>query len=98
MIYVITSPCQGTCDTACVDVCPVECIAGPVSVETLRETTADGRGTAHPGIQLFIDPDECTGCGACLPECPVEAIFAEDDMPAEHAGDVARNAQFFRDR
>ncbi len=30
---------------------------------------------------LFIHPDECTDCGACLPECPVEAIFPEDDVP-----------------
>jgi ferredoxin len=34
---------------------------------------------------LYIDPDECIDCGACVPECPVEAIFAEDDVPeAEH--------------
>ena len=27
---------------------------------------------------LFIDPEECIDCGACVPECPVEAIFPED--------------------
>ena len=30
---------------------------------------------------LFIHPDECIDCGACVPECPVEAIFHEDDVP-----------------
>ncbi len=30
---------------------------------------------------LFIDPDECIDCDACLPECPVEAIFQEDNVP-----------------
>lgn len=30
---------------------------------------------------LAIDPDECIDCGACVPECPTEAIFSEDDLP-----------------
>ena len=30
---------------------------------------------------LVINPDECIDCGACVPECPSEAIFAEDDLP-----------------
>ena len=34
---------------------------------------------------LVIDPDECIDCTLCVPECPVEAIFAEDDVPdAQH--------------
>ena len=32
---------------------------------------------------LVIDPEECIDCGACVPECPVEAIFAGDDVPAD---------------
>jgi ferredoxin len=35
-----------------------------------------------PGF-LVIDPDECIDCAVCIPECPVNAIFAEDDMPAQ---------------
>ena len=31
--------------------------------------------------QFYIDPDECIDCGACEPECPVTAIFAEDAVP-----------------
>jgi len=30
---------------------------------------------------LVINPDECIDCGACQPECPAEAIFAEEDVP-----------------
>ena len=35
---------------------------------------------------LYIDPDECIDCGACVPECPVEAIFHEDDVPTKWHG------------
>ena len=48
--------------------------------------------------QLFIDPDECIDCGACLPVCPADAIYHEDDVPAEHRADIARNASFYGDR
>ena len=32
---------------------------------------------------LSIDPDECIDCAVCIPECPVNAIFAEEDVPAD---------------
>ncbi|MEL6111015.1 MAG: 4Fe-4S dicluster domain-containing protein [Planctomycetota bacterium] len=32
---------------------------------------------------VYIDPDECIDCGACVVECPVEAIFHEDDVPKQ---------------
>lgn len=97
MPFVITQACTGTCDTGCVDVCPVDCIAGPVPTETLRTVDPLERRTRFPTVQLFIDPDECTDCGACLPECPVEAI---DDADALGPGnqDVLRNAAFFATR
>ncbi len=44
---------------------------------------------------LYIQPDECIDCGACEPVCPVEAIFYEDDLPAEFSGYAAVNAEFF---
>ena len=40
---------------------------------------------------LVIDPDECIDCGACIPECPVEAIFADTDVPAEEEEWIERN-------
>jgi NAD-dependent dihydropyrimidine dehydrogenase PreA subunit len=41
---------------------------------------------------LVIHPGECIDCGACVPECPVEAIFADADLPAEGQPFVAINA------
>jgi len=36
----------------------------------------------HEGSNmLYIDPDSCIDCELCVPECPVEAIFGEDDLP-----------------
>jgi ferredoxin len=42
---------------------------------------------------LVIDPDECIDCAVCIPECPVEAIKAEEDVPAEQQAFVALNAE-----
>jgi ferredoxin len=42
---------------------------------------------------LVIDPDECIDCTLCVAECPVEAIFAEDDVPADQQQYTALNAE-----
>ena len=42
---------------------------------------------------LVIDPDECIDCTLCVPECPAEAIFAEDDVPADQREMVSLNAE-----
>ncbi|MCC7385563.1 MAG: ferredoxin family protein [Deltaproteobacteria bacterium] len=42
---------------------------------------------------LVIDPNECIDCGACEPECPTSAIFAEDDLPEKWAEYVELNAR-----
>jgi ferredoxin len=42
---------------------------------------------------LVIDPDECIDCTLCVPECPVEAIFAEDDVPTEQKPFIGLNAE-----
>jgi len=42
---------------------------------------------------LVIDPDECIDCTLCVPECPVEAIFSEDDVPAGQRDFIAINAE-----
>jgi len=43
---------------------------------------------------LVIHPDECIDCGACVPECPVEAIYDEDELPSEWAEYKAINAKY----
>ena len=45
--------------------------------------------------QLYIHPDECIDCGACEPECPVTAIFAEEDVPEELTSYSRKNYAYF---
>ena len=42
---------------------------------------------------LYIHPGECIDCEACVPECPVEAIFAEPNVPAQWSGFIQINAE-----
>lgn len=42
---------------------------------------------------LVIDPDECIDCTLCEPECPAEAIYAEDDLPAGQEDFLEINAE-----
>ena len=72
MAYIICEPCVGTKDTACVDVCPVDCIH-PRKDEPQFQSTE----------MLYIHPDECIDCALCEPECPVKAIFSEDELPED---------------
>ena len=46
---------------------------------------------------LVIDPDECIDCALCEPECPVEAIYAEDEMPAGQEKFLELNAELCAD-
>jgi len=46
--------------------------------------------------QLFIHPDECIDCGACEPECPVTAIFPEEDVPQAQKQYVQINRDVFK--
>jgi NAD-dependent dihydropyrimidine dehydrogenase PreA subunit len=84
MTHVIAEPCIGTKDTACVEVCPVDCIH-PTSEETEFEDAK----------QLYIDPDTCIDCGLCVDECPVQAIFTEEDLPEEWQQYLQVNADWF---
>ena len=96
MTFVITEPCLGVCDTSCVEVCPVDCIHGPIGHDEIEEIRASGDMARLENIMLYIDPDICIDCGACEPECPVEAIFEEDDVPDQWAEYLEKNAEFFR--
>jgi ferredoxin len=42
---------------------------------------------------LYIDPDDCIDCGACIPECPVGAIYQDDDVPEQWTSYVQLNAE-----
>ncbi len=45
---------------------------------------------------LFIDPNECIDCGACVSECPVSAIYQEDDVPEKWVSYIALNAEMVK--
>jgi len=68
MTHIVTRLCLR--DTACIDVCPVECMVLGIPEQEWP--------------WLYIDPDTCIDCGACVPECPYEAIFPEEDVPFDH--------------
>ena len=94
MPYTICEPCLGTGDTACIDVCPVDCIHGP------QDPNGAGEETEEPNFDptnkmLYINPEECIDCGACEPECPVEAIFEEEMVPKEWKKFISMNYEFF---
>ena len=54
-------------------------------------------GTDHDEL-FYIDPEECIDCGACVPACPVEAIFAEAEVPEKWQHFTQVNADYFKDK
>ncbi len=89
MAYIIAEPCIGTKDNACVDVCPVDCIH-----PAKGRTYDDDRPTYDEVPQLYIDPSECIDCGACVPVCPVTAIFAQEDLPEKWQAYIEINKNY----
>ncbi len=45
--------------------------------------------------QFYIHPEECIDCGACVPACPVSAIFPEEDVPSDQQSFIAKNRTHF---
>jgi NAD-dependent dihydropyrimidine dehydrogenase PreA subunit len=82
MPFVIAEPCIDVQDQACVSVCPVACI----------------HFDKEKDRKLYIDPNECIDCGACEPACPVEAIYAELDLPYKWAKYEEIDALWYRDK
>ena len=85
MAYTIAQPCIGVKDSACVEVCPVECIH-PTKNEPAFATAE----------QLYIDPVTCIDCGACVPVCPVQAIFPQDELPDNWKNYTELNAAHYK--
>lgn len=85
MTHVITDRCIGTKDTACIAVCPVDCI----------HPLPEASGFADEPM-LYINPETCIDCMLCVDVCPVSAIFHEDDLPPELVRFVRINAEYFQ--
>jgi len=79
MTYVIT----GICERAglCVDVCPTD---------SIHYVDGDADWPIY-----YINPDTCIDCGACAAECPNEAIFPAEDVPAAHVNFIDINEAFY---
>lgn len=98
MSYIIGKNCQDVCDTACVTVCPVECIHGPINPQGSGAEVHGMSKSDLEGKQLYINPDECIDCGACEPECPVDAIYGSETKTIQVEGSdesVRNNYEFF---
>ena len=85
MPFIITDPCIDTKDTACVDVCPVDCIHPRKDEAEFAEAN-----------MLYIHPEECIDCGACVPACPVAAIYESIDATPSHQKDLIEANAIFR--
>ncbi len=97
MSYIIGNKCVSVCDTACVKVCPVDCINGPIKVDGMGIEVESMSKEDLTDKQLYINPDVCIDCGACLPECPVDAIYYDEDDGIRN-GDkesVHKNYEFY---
>ena len=92
MTYVVAEPCIGTKDRSCVEVCPVDCFYDYTSKELNEKVGKEPAKPDDVGL-LVIHPDECIHCGACEPECPVEAIFEDDDVPEQWTEYTELNAK-----
>jgi ferredoxin len=73
----------------CIDVLDLSCVS---------VCPVDCIHTDDAADMYYIDPDECIDCGACEPECPVNAIYPEDSLPAEWAGYAAIDATWYKDK
>lgn len=97
MSYIIGNKCVSVCDTACANVCPVDCINGPIKIDGLGKEVHNMSPEDKQGKQLYINPDVCIDCGACEPECPVDAIYPTE-KDAINAGElefVQKNYNFY---
>jgi NAD-dependent dihydropyrimidine dehydrogenase PreA subunit len=85
MTYIITEPCINVKDATCTKVCPVDCIHPRQDEEGFDEA-----------VQLYINPDICIDCHACVPVCPVKAIFREAEVPEKWKSFIQINYDYWK--
>ena len=82
MAYTIVDTC--TKDELCVEACPVDCIHPKKDEEGFEAAT-----------QLWVDPNGCIDCGACVPVCPTNSVFPNEEVPADKAEFIEKNAAYY---
>lgn len=97
MSFIIGVSCVGCVDTACVDVCPVDCINGPIYTDRRGDEIHNMTDEEKVDKQLYINPEVCINCGACIPECPVDAIYRDETeaIESEDEESVHKNYEFY---
>lgn len=97
MSYIIGNKCVGCIDGSCLNVCPVDCIHGPFNPTGIASELKDITDEQREGNQLYIDPIECINCGACVQECPVDAIYSSEKMAISLNDEISvhKNYEFF---
>lgn len=97
MSFIIGKSCIGCIDGACLNVCPVDCIHGPIHIDGMGKESLTMSEEDKVGLQLYIDPTVCIKCGACVPECPVDAIYSSEAMAIDLGEEEAvhKNYEFF---
>lgn len=101
MSYIIGKACIDCVDGSCRTVCPMDCIHGPIhsdgmgkELDYLKDTD-ELKKLNNP--QLYINPIECIDCGACVPECPVDAIYSSENEAIQMGDEISvkKNYDFF---
>lgn len=97
MSFIIGNKCVGCIDGSCVKVCPVDCIHGPFDISGMAKELKDITEEQRQTNQLYIDPIECIKCGACVPECPVDAIYSSEQEAISLNDEISvhKNYEFF---
>jgi len=97
MSFIIGKNCIGCVDLGCVNVCPVDCINGPIYVDRRGDEVHNMTDEEKLDKQLYINPDMCIDCGACIPECPVDAIYRDEDeaIAMKDEESVHKNYEFY---
>jgi len=71
-------------DQLCADVCPTDCIHPKKDEPDFEEAK-----------QMYVDPAGCIDCGACVPVCTSDSIYALDDLPEDKKQFADMNAAFY---
>ncbi len=82
MAYVITDTCIK--DFLCVEVCPTDCIHPKVDEPGFDAAT-----------QLYVDPEGCIDCGACVPVCTSDSVKVGDELEENEKHFLESNAAYY---